>query len=90
MGDYAGSPQFMHCGLDDYNVVHANFSGWNRTNRKSPIAFCMFTDPERAPVGKNELEARRDGIDSRMAKLSWLKYYAQKRSLSHAASGKSW
>jgi pyruvate/2-oxoglutarate dehydrogenase complex dihydrolipoamide dehydrogenase (E3) component len=50
----------------------------------------MFTDPERAPVGKNELEARRDGIDSRMAKLSWLKYYAQKRSLSHAASGKSW
>ena len=69
MGDCAGSPQFTHVGLDDYNIVHANLSGGNRTNRNRLIPFCMFTDPELARVGKNELEARRDGIEYRMAKL---------------------
>ena len=29
----------------------------------------MFTDPELARVGKNEVEARRDGVEYRMAKL---------------------
>ena len=69
MGDCAGSPQFTHVGLDDYNIVHANLSGGNRTNRNRLIPFCMFTDPELARVGKNEVEARRDGIEYRMAKL---------------------
>jgi pyruvate/2-oxoglutarate dehydrogenase complex dihydrolipoamide dehydrogenase (E3) component len=69
MGDCAGSPQFTHVGLDDYNVVHANLNGGNRTNRNRLIPFCMFTDPELARVGKNELEARRVGIEYRMAKL---------------------
>ena len=69
MGDCAGSPQFTHVGLDDYSVVHANLNGGNRTNRNRLIPFCMFTDPELARVGRNELEARRDDIEYRMAKL---------------------
>ena len=69
MGDCAGSPQFTHVGLDDYSIVHANLSGGDRTNRNRLIPFCMFTDPELARVGKNEVEARRDGIKYRMAKL---------------------
>src|SRR3984957_14866010 len=69
MGDCAGSPQFTHVGLDDYNIVHANLSGGNRTNRNRLIPFCMFTDPELARVGKNELEALRDGIEYRMNKI---------------------
>jgi pyruvate/2-oxoglutarate dehydrogenase complex dihydrolipoamide dehydrogenase (E3) component len=69
MGDCAGSPQFTHVGLDDYSIVHANLSGGNRTTRNRLIPFCMFTDPELARVGKNEVEARRDGIEYRMAKL---------------------
>lgn len=69
MGDCAGSPQFTHVGLDDYSIVHANLNGGNRTKRNRLIPFCMFTDPELARVGKNEVEARRDGIDYRMAKL---------------------
>ena len=69
MGDCAGSPQFTHVGLDDYNIVHANLNGGNRTNRNRLIPFCMFTDPELARVGKNEIEARRDGIEYRLAKL---------------------
>jgi pyruvate/2-oxoglutarate dehydrogenase complex dihydrolipoamide dehydrogenase (E3) component len=69
MGDCAGSPQFTHVGLDDYNIVHANLSGGNRTKRNRLIPFCMFTDPELARVGKNEVEARRDGMEYRIAKL---------------------
>jgi pyruvate/2-oxoglutarate dehydrogenase complex dihydrolipoamide dehydrogenase (E3) component len=69
MGDCAGSPQFTHVGLDDYSIVHANLSGDNRTNRNRLIPFCMFTDPELARVGRNEVEARRDGLEYRMAKL---------------------
>jgi pyruvate/2-oxoglutarate dehydrogenase complex dihydrolipoamide dehydrogenase (E3) component len=69
MGDCAGSSQFTHVGLNDYNIVHANLSGGNRTNRNRLIPFCMFTDPELARVGRNELEARRDGIEYRVAKL---------------------
>jgi pyruvate/2-oxoglutarate dehydrogenase complex dihydrolipoamide dehydrogenase (E3) component len=69
MGDCAGSPQFTHVGLDDYSIVHANLSGANRNTRHRLIPFCMFTDPELARVGKNEVEARRDGIQYRFAKL---------------------
>src|SRR5260370_33705301 len=65
----AGSAQVTHVGLDDYNIVHANLSGGNRTNRNRLVPFCMFTDPELARVGKNEVEARRDGIEYRTAKL---------------------
>ena len=69
MGDCAGSPQFTHVGLDDYSIVYANLNGGKRTSRNRLIPFCMFTDPELARVGKNEVEARRDGIEYRLAKL---------------------
>jgi pyruvate/2-oxoglutarate dehydrogenase complex dihydrolipoamide dehydrogenase (E3) component len=67
--DCAGSPQFTHVGLDDFSIVHANLNGGNRSNRNRLIPFCMFTDPELARVGKNEVEARRERIEYRMAKL---------------------
>jgi pyruvate/2-oxoglutarate dehydrogenase complex dihydrolipoamide dehydrogenase (E3) component len=69
MGDCAGSPQFTHVALDDYNIVHANLNGGSRTTKGRLIPFCMFTDPELARVGKNELEARSEGIAYRVAKL---------------------
>jgi len=69
MGDCAGSPQFTHVGYDDFSIVHANLNGGNRTTRNRLIPFCMFTDPELARVGKNEVEAHRGGIEYRMAKL---------------------
>ena len=33
------------------------------------MPFCMFTDPELARVGRNEIEAKRDKIEYRVAKL---------------------
>ena len=69
MADAAGSPQFTHVAYDDFRVVYANLNGGNRTTKNRQIPFCMFTDPELARVGRNELEARRDGIEYRLAKM---------------------
>ncbi len=69
MGDCAGSPMFTHVAFDDFRVVHENLNGGNRTTRDRLIPFCMFTDPELARVGKNETEARRDGIAYRVVKM---------------------
>jgi len=69
MGDCAGSPQFTHVAFDDFRVVHDNLNGGNRTTKNRLIPFCMFTDPELARVGRNEVEARRDGIEYRVAKM---------------------
>jgi len=69
MGDCAGSPQFTHIAFDDFRVVYDNLNGGNRSTRNRLISFCMFTDPELARVGRNESEARRDGVAYRVAKM---------------------
>ena len=69
MGDCAGSPQFTHVAVDDFRVVYDNLNGGNRTTRNRLVPFCMYTDPEVVRVGRNESEARRDGIEYRLAKM---------------------
>jgi pyruvate/2-oxoglutarate dehydrogenase complex dihydrolipoamide dehydrogenase (E3) component len=69
MGDCAGSPQFTHIAFDDFRVVYDNLNGGNRTTRNRLLSFCMFTDPELARIGRNESEARRDGVEYRVAKM---------------------
>ena len=69
MGDCAGSPQFTHVAYHDFRVVRDNLRGGNRTTKDRIVPFCMFTDPELARVGRNELEAKRDQIEYRVAKL---------------------
>lgn len=69
MGDCAGSPMFTHVAVDDFHVVHDNLNGGNRTTRNRLVPFCLFTDPELVRVGRNESEARRDGIEYRLIKM---------------------
>jgi pyruvate/2-oxoglutarate dehydrogenase complex dihydrolipoamide dehydrogenase (E3) component len=69
MGDCAGSPMFTHVAFDDFRIVHDNITGGNRTTKNRLIPFCMFTDPELARVGRNESEARHDGIEYRLVKM---------------------
>jgi len=69
MGDCAGSPHFTHVSYDDFRTVYANLTGGNRTTTNRLVPFCMFTDPELARVGRNEIEARQDGVEYRVAKL---------------------
>ncbi len=69
MGDCAGSPQFTHVAFDDFRIVRDNLNGGHRTTRNRLVPYCMFTDPELARVGLNELEAQRAGIAYRIAKI---------------------
>jgi pyruvate/2-oxoglutarate dehydrogenase complex dihydrolipoamide dehydrogenase (E3) component len=46
--------------------VHDNLTGGSRTTRDRLVPYCVFTDPELARVGRNETQARRDGIGYRL------------------------
>jgi pyruvate/2-oxoglutarate dehydrogenase complex dihydrolipoamide dehydrogenase (E3) component len=69
MGECAGSPQFTHVSLDDFRVVRDNLYGRHRTTRDRLVPYCIFTDPELARVGLNELEARNRGVQYRVVKM---------------------
>jgi pyruvate/2-oxoglutarate dehydrogenase complex dihydrolipoamide dehydrogenase (E3) component len=69
MGDCAGSPHFTHVAFDDFRIVRDNLGGGHRTTRNRLVPFCIFTDPELARVGLNELEAKNRGLEYRVAKM---------------------
>ena len=69
VGDCAGSPHFTHIAFDDHRVVTDNLAGGDRVTTGRQVPFCMFTDPELARIGLNELEARERGISYRLTKL---------------------
>jgi pyruvate/2-oxoglutarate dehydrogenase complex dihydrolipoamide dehydrogenase (E3) component len=69
VGDCAGSPHFTHIAFDDYRVVTDNLAGGHRVTTGRQVPFCMFTDPELARIGLNELEAKEGGIAYRLTKI---------------------
>ena len=69
VGDCAGSPHFTHIAFDDHRVVTDNLAGGNRVTTGRQVPFCMFTDPELARIGLNELDAKERGIAYRLTKL---------------------
>jgi pyruvate/2-oxoglutarate dehydrogenase complex dihydrolipoamide dehydrogenase (E3) component len=69
IGECAGSPQFTHVSFDDYRVIRDNLAGGDRATRGRLIPYCMFTDPPLARVGLSEGEAKRAGIEARVARL---------------------
>jgi pyruvate/2-oxoglutarate dehydrogenase complex dihydrolipoamide dehydrogenase (E3) component len=69
IGECAGSPQFTHVSEDDFRVIRDNLAGGARSTRDRLVPYCMFTDPQLARVGLSEADARRQGIDVRVARL---------------------
>jgi pyruvate/2-oxoglutarate dehydrogenase complex dihydrolipoamide dehydrogenase (E3) component len=69
LGECAGSPQFTHISEDDFRIVQANLHGGSRNTRDRLVPFCLFTDPEVARVGLNEIEALAAGRPYRVARL---------------------
>jgi pyruvate/2-oxoglutarate dehydrogenase complex dihydrolipoamide dehydrogenase (E3) component len=69
MGECAGSPQFTHVAFDDFRVVYDDLTGGPRTTTDRLVPSCVFTDPELARVGRNETQARRDGIGYRLLSM---------------------
>jgi len=69
IGECAGSPQFTHVSVDDFRIVRDNMAGGNRRTDDRLLPYVMFTDPPLAHVGLSEGEARRQGIEVRVARL---------------------
>jgi hypothetical protein len=53
----------------DFRVVRDNLAGKARTTRDRLVPYCAFIDPELGRVGLGETDARRLGIEVRVAKL---------------------
>jgi pyruvate/2-oxoglutarate dehydrogenase complex dihydrolipoamide dehydrogenase (E3) component len=69
LGECAGSPYFTHVSENDFNIVHANLNGGNRSTRDRLIPYCLFIDPPLARVGVNESQAWANNISYRVASL---------------------
>src|SRR5262249_26777996 len=69
MGECAGSPQFTHASVDDFRIISANLAGARRSTRGRLVPYCMFTEPPLAQVGLSEVEAQRQGVEVRVARL---------------------
>jgi len=70
IGDVKGGPAFTHISYDDYRVLRANLlEGGAATIEGRYVPNTMFIDPQLATIGLNETEAKRRGIDYRLARL---------------------
>jgi dihydrolipoamide dehydrogenase len=70
LGDVRGGPAFTHISYNDYTIVYRNLienQDLNITDR--PIPYCMFTDPELGRVGISETEAKKQGLNYKVAIL---------------------
>jgi pyruvate/2-oxoglutarate dehydrogenase complex dihydrolipoamide dehydrogenase (E3) component len=71
LGDIAGSAPFTHVAYDDFRVVRANLlDGGSRTTRNRPTPYTVFIDPQLGRIGLGESEAREQGHEIRVARLS--------------------
>jgi pyruvate/2-oxoglutarate dehydrogenase complex dihydrolipoamide dehydrogenase (E3) component len=69
IGECAGSPQFTHASVDDFQIIRENLAGGTRSTRDRLMPYCLFTDPPLAHVGLSEEDARRQDVGVRVAKL---------------------
>jgi pyruvate/2-oxoglutarate dehydrogenase complex dihydrolipoamide dehydrogenase (E3) component len=69
IGECAGSPQFTHVSVDDFQVIRENLEGGKRSTKDRLVPFCLFTDPPLGRVGMTERDAQREGVTPRVARL---------------------
>ena len=70
LGDVKGGPAFTHVSYNDYTIVYRNLvEGTNYSIKDRPRPYCMFTDPQLGRVGLNETEAKKQGMNFKVAKL---------------------
>lgn len=70
LGDVKGGPAFTHISYNDYTIIYRNLIEHQNLNIKDrPVPYCMFTDPQLGHVGISEMEAKKQGLNFRIAKL---------------------
>ncbi len=70
LGDIKGGPAFTHISYNDYTIVYRNLlEGTDYNIKDRPLTYCMFTDPQLGRVGLTETEARKQGLNIKVATL---------------------
>ncbi|MBK0379738.1 mercuric reductase [Mucilaginibacter segetis] len=70
LGDVKGGPAFTHISYNDYTIVYRNLiEKKNLSIKDRPVPYCMFTDPELGRIGITETEAKKQGLNIKVAKL---------------------
>ncbi len=70
LGDVKGGPAFTHIAYNDYTVVYRNLiHGANLTIKDRMVPYCLFIDPPLGRVGLSETEAKRKGLNIKVAKI---------------------
>lgn len=70
LGDVKPGPAFTHIAYNDHLVVVKNLlENEDATIQNRPVPYCMFTDPQLGRIGLSENEARKQGLDIKVAKL---------------------
>jgi len=70
LGDVNGGPAFTHIAYNDYTIVYRNLiEGERLTTDDRPLPYCMFTDPQLGRVGITESEAKKQGLNIKVACL---------------------
>jgi pyruvate/2-oxoglutarate dehydrogenase complex dihydrolipoamide dehydrogenase (E3) component len=70
LGDAKGGPAFTHISYNDYTIVYRNLIEKQDLNIDDrPLPYCMFTDPQLGRVGISETDAKKQGINYKVAKL---------------------
>jgi dihydrolipoamide dehydrogenase len=70
LGDVKGGPAFTHVSYDDYRVVSANLIRKENQNIKDRLLpYTVFTNPQLGRVGLSETQAKKKGIDYKVAQM---------------------
>src|SRR6266567_2390705 len=70
LGDVNGGPQFTHISYDDFRIIRTNvIEGGDATTLGRLVPYTVFMDPQLGRVGLTETEARKRGLNIRVAKL---------------------
>jgi pyruvate/2-oxoglutarate dehydrogenase complex dihydrolipoamide dehydrogenase (E3) component len=70
IGDVNGGPQLTHISYDDFRILRANLlEGGNATTTGRQVPYTVFTDPQLGHVGISEEEARKQGLNIKVAKM---------------------
>ncbi len=71
LGDVKPGPAFTHIAYNDHLVVLKNLlENAHLSIKGRPVPYCMFTDPQLGRIGLSENEARKQGLDIKVAKLT--------------------
>jgi len=70
LGDVKGGPAFTHISYDDYRLLRDRWlHGMDTRTDGRLVPNTMYIDPQLAQVGLTETEARKKGLDIRVARL---------------------